>query len=494
MTLKIDTDCRGTSVDVARRDFKPSRWLLHLLFLLFFLASSTRGGAQVFEMRHLFERYSDWRILVGGSLYGPVNSQLDPSSARVNVPFDTLFDADGHLSVEYWQIRAGVNITAFSAVAPFLYWNPIVSNGFGSDSSRWSASIGWEGIFAQDNDYDPLKTLQPDNSVFSPKNSFSFLVGYWLGSQMDSAARADILRRAYPDMNMNDLERWGTIQTIIDTNYAGRGVVDTNNFRTAPLDTNSYVRGIALPPGVPVATRTRYVSREGFSAAVGFGTGQYAGSGPVSRFFNVFYKEAEPGDSSRLFSLGMSPMAMIRYRMGDYIAHLEVAGEDVNAGVIIRSIPDFDVEIGLKYLEHIFYRDSRGPNRVGPFIGVRYAPALNIGSTIFEQGEDIYTPALDSDGDGVPDGLETDVTKTDPLNPDSDGDGLNDGLEVHTFKTNPLSSDSDDDGLSDGQEILTPGRKTDPLRNDTDDDGISDGEEVLNSTDPLIPAGGERGR
>ena len=145
-------------------------------------------------------------------------------------------------------------------------------------------------------------------------------------------------------------------------------------------------------------------------------------------------------------------------------------------------------------------------NQTGPFYGMRAAaPAIeragggaivNIcsGSALYEKGEDMYTPEADSDGDGIPDGLERSITHTDPYNADSDGDGLSDGLEVNTYKTNPLVSDSDGDGLSDGQEILTPGRKTDPLRGDTDEDGISDGQEVINGTDPLIPAGGERGR
>lgn len=469
-----------------------------LMAIIMGTCSCTLLRAQVFEMRHVFERYNSWRVLVGGSLYGPVNSQLDPKSARINVPFDTLFDVDAKFSVEYWQVRGGVTITTFGTVAPYLYWNPVVGKtGFGSDSSRWCASVGWEGIFANDNDFNPLKLLQPDNSIFTPKNSFSALVGYWFGSELDSSQRGDILRRAYPNMTRNDLERWATMQVSVDTNYAGRGFVDTNNYRSAPLDTNSYVRGFIMPTDIPDATPTQYISREGLSVAFGLGTGQYAGSGPLSKFFNIFYKSSQrevSPDSARLYELGMNPMALIRYRLGDYIAHLEVAGEDVNAGVILRNIPNFDVEIGVKFLEHLFYRDSRGPNRPGPFIAVRYAPPFNLSSGLFERGENLYQPELDSDGDGIADGLETNVTETDPFNPDSDGDGLSDGMEVNTYKSNPKGSDSDGDGLSDGQEILTPGRRTDPLRGDTDEDGISDGEEVLHNTDPLIPAGGERGR
>lgn len=469
---------------------------LALVVMLAFVAGS--ADAQVFELRHVFENYRDWRVMGGGTVFGPVSSQLDPSTADHNIPFDSSFDGKIKVSLEYWQLRAGVSISPYGTFAPYLFWNPVIAeNGFGSDSSRWSASIGWEGIFSNDRDFSPLKLLQPDNSVFTPKNSFSMILGYWFGDQLDSAEWHAILRRAYPELRPNDLERWVTMQTVIDTNYAGRGLVDTNNYRSAPLDTNSYVRGLTMLPGIPQQqNNVRFISRQGLSAAVGLGTGQYAGSGPISKFLNFFYSESKrtQNDTSKLYELGMNPMLLLRYRYDDFIAHLEVAGEDVNAGVILRHLRSLDIEVGVKYLEHLFYRTSRGANRMGPFISLRYAPAFNLDHELIENGEEIYSPSADSDGDGIPDGLEENITRTDPYNPDSDGDGLSDGLEVHTYRTNPLGSDSDGDGLSDGQEILTPGRRSDPLRGDTDEDGISDGEEVLRGTDPLIPAGGERGR
>ncbi len=106
----------------------------------------------------------------------------------------------------------------------------------------------------------------------------------------------------------------------------------------------------------------------------------------------------------------------------------------------------------------------------------------------------------DTDGDGLNDGEEVNKYKTDPLNPDTDGDGLSDGDEVIKYKTDPLNPDTDGDGLSDGQEVNgisvelnvvgkpveTKVCKTDPLRVDTDGDGLSDGDEVLKyKTDPL---------
>jgi len=113
----------------------------------------------------------------------------------------------------------------------------------------------------------------------------------------------------------------------------------------------------------------------------------------------------------------------------------------------------------------------------------------------------------DTDGDGLLDGEEdknrngrVDAGETDPNHPDSDGDGLTDALEVQTG-TDPLKRDTDGDGIPDGVEdsnhngIFEPDlRETDPRQADTDGDGLLDGEEDLNwnqvvdpgETDPLV--------
>jgi cysteine-rich repeat protein len=75
----------------------------------------------------------------------------------------------------------------------------------------------------------------------------------------------------------------------------------------------------------------------------------------------------------------------------------------------------------------------------------------------------------DTDGDGLLDPFEVDVSGTDPTVPDTDGDGVSDGDEN---ATDPLDADSDDDGLSDGDELLLG---TDPTAFDSDGDGLSDG-------------------
>ncbi|MBX5321557.1 MAG: hypothetical protein QHH12_00155 [Candidatus Bathyarchaeota archaeon] len=93
------------------------------------------------------------------------------------------------------------------------------------------------------------------------------------------------------------------------------------------------------------------------------------------------------------------------------------------------------------------------------------------------------TPYPDSDGDGLPDPAEiqfhlnpldpTDLEKDyddDGLtnreeyiygagidNPDCDNDGLSDGVEVKVFKTNPRKTDTDGDGVADGLEAAATG-------------------------------------
>jgi hypothetical protein len=126
---------------------------------------------------------------------------------------------------------------------------------------------------------------------------------------------------------------------------------------------------------------------------------------------------------------------------------------------------------------------------------------------------------VDSDGDGLRDGVEVTRTstlntqpectlffladadpssRTNPTNPDTDGDGILDGVEdrdhdglVDPNETDPAKQDSDGDGLTDGEEdanhngLVDPG-ETNPAQSDTDGDGLSDFiESKTSGTDPL---------
>lgn len=116
---------------------------------------------------------------------------------------------------------------------------------------------------------------------------------------------------------------------------------------------------------------------------------------------------------------------------------------------------------------------------------------------------------IDSDNDGLIN-LQEYLNGGDPFNPDSDNDGVNDGDEFFIYRTNLNEADSDNDGISDGYEVnngLNPlvddSRRdldTDGLSNieesqintaannsDTDQDGLSDFLEVnTHRTDPLV--------
>lgn len=124
----------------------------------------------------------------------------------------------------------------------------------------------------------------------------------------------------------------------------------------------------------------------------------------------------------------------------------------------------------------------------------------------------VVQPALDGDGDGIPDDwelahgrnpgdpgdaagdpdadglndLEEYAAGTDPNAADTDQDGLTDSDEVDLHGTAPTDADSDGDGRTDADEIA--GQVTsDPLDSDSDDDLILDGVEVAAGTNPNDP-------
>lgn len=167
------------------------------------------------------------------------------------------------------------------------------------------------------------------------------------------------------------------------------------------------------------------------------------------------------------------------------------------------------------------------PNFIGDLDPPLYAVVENHG----------YVPGVGSQSQGDNRTRQAAGSVTDPTNPDTDGDGLPDGVEdanrngwtdgdgkalptnagraayatyrpndgdwpndiMDSFEiwteTSPTNPDSDGDGLLDGygedknlNGIVDPG-ETDPLNPDTDGDGLPDGWEVQHGLDPLDPTG-----
>ena len=114
-----------------------------------------------------------------------------------------------------------------------------------------------------------------------------------------------------------------------------------------------------------------------------------------------------------------------------------------------------------------------------------------------------YDATKDSDGDGIPDDVETEgwqtradgVVVTDPDTPDTDGDGLTDGVEageltsgkdgekVYGTLSDPVRRDTDGDNIGDGDEFYSD---MNPRKRDTDRDGLADAKELKFGSDPTL--------
>ena len=401
--------------------------------------------AQFMELRSPFERFSDWRVLVAASASTPPNSQWDEGIHSSVATTTKVINFNQQVSLEYANFRVGLNIYKFPTMLPYIFYNPIFKigdNWFGGDSSRWALSLRAEDLFGTKTANEFLGDGQSDKSLYPDKNSFSFLVSYWFGSKPDSAEYAKLYQEALGE---------GSSLTSTDAN------------------------------GQPSLNEVRYSTRDGFSMAIGLGTGKYAGSGPISRhlnFLNSYDVNTQTGFT------GINPLLTTRYRLRNLIAELDIAGEDVNLNFALRNLKRIDIETGIIHLEHLFPRSTRGPHRPEAYLSLRYAIGSDENYGFYEYGDAILNQGQDSDGDGISDMDEILIYHTDPFNKDTDGDGISDGDEIKTYKTNPLNPDTDGDGISDGDEI----RKyhTSPRLADTDGDGLNDGDEILKyHTDPL---------
>jgi outer membrane protein OmpA-like peptidoglycan-associated protein len=456
----------------------PSRSCPRLLLLALLLATVslvvTEGArAQFLALRSPFERFTDYRLIVGWGASTPPNSQWDEFTHSTWAVTQKQINFNQYVSMEYGQFRFGFMSYKFpSSILPFVDWNPQFSIdrfSVGGDSNRLAFSFRGENLFAKRDANEYLGNGQSDKSRYPDRNSFSFLITYWLGHQLDTSDYGTLLREAATDDMREDV-----------------------------------MMGPILPGS---NSEVRYSTRNGFSLGIGLGSGKYSGSGPISRHLNFLSWNYNPYTTEGF--AGFNPMALFRYRLRNLIAQLDIAGDDVNIGIVLRNLRHLDIETGLLRLEHLFPRDSRGPHRPEAFLSMRYAISLTHEPGFYEYGDAILNQLADSDndgltdieeimiyhsdpnnpdtdGDGIPDGDEVRKYGTDLLNPDTDGDGIPDGDEVTKYHTNPRLADTDGDGLNDGDEITK--YHTEPLKRDTDGDGLSDGDEVKTyHTDPKKP-------
>ncbi|HEY3875732.1 MAG TPA: binary toxin-like calcium binding domain-containing protein, partial [Candidatus Kapabacteria bacterium] len=426
--------------------------------------------AQFMVLRSPFERFTDYRVTLGWGVSTPPNSQWDDFTHSTAPVVEKQINFNQFITFEYGQFRVGLMSYLFpSDMLPFVYWNPqfqIDRFAVGGDSSRLALSIRGENLFAKKDANEYLGDGQSDKSIYPDRNSFSFLFTYWLGHAPDTADYGALLREASAEDMAED---------------------------------------VTMGPAIPGSGgEVRYSTRNGFSVGLGLGNGKYSGSGPISRhlnFFNSYNVSTDKGIP------GFNPLAIVRYRLRNLIMEADLAGDDVNVGIVLRNLKHLDIETGLLRLEHAFPRSSRGPHRPEAYLSMRYELGFGKEPGFYEYGDAVLDQLADSDGDGLTDLEEILIYHTDPNNPDTDGDGLTDGEEVRIYGTNPLNRDTDGDGLTDGDEVhkyhtnprladsdgdgLTDGEevlkyKSDPLKADTDGDGISDYDEIFKyHTDPL---------
>lgn len=148
--------------------------------------------------------------------------------------------------------------------------------------------------------------------------------------------------------------------------------------------------------------------------------------------------------------------------------------------------PNLEMDRGIVYIrnkgEKKFSELGEFKTNEGKIEGFDFAEQVDIivqGKTVFDEDilSDVITLAKDETGEVYCEKL------------DSDNDGIADGIEIYYLKSDPYAADTDKDGIPDGAEVFhlfTDPTVPDKLENDFDRDGVTNIEEVRKGTDPYL--------
>ena len=97
----------------------------------------------------------------------------------------------------------------------------------------------------------------------------------------------------------------------------------------------------------------------------------------------------------------------------------------------------------------------------------------------------------DSDGDGIPDGMEVAYFETNPMKADTAGSMIDDWRKIYLYGMDATIADADGDGLPDGWEVLNgldpySGEGANGATGDLDGDGVSNALELAYGTNPGV--------
>ena len=295
----------------------------------------------------------------------------------------------------------------------------------------------------------------------------------------------------------------------------------------------SYIVGVQIAPLNPTVTGT--VTSYSVSPALPAGlsldssTGRITGTPNIASAATSYLVTATNGGGSATFSLAIA----VNTPQSDFTVGGTVTGLS-GAGLVLRNNNGDDLKVtangavtfssalasGAAYLVTV----KTQPVRPGQLCSVTNGSGTIGNANVTDVAINcVGSSFIDTDRDGLTDEIEA-ILGTDPTKVDCDGDGIADGEEVLLRRTDPLKTDTDADGAADNAEVVngtdpndvdTDGdsltdasdpypwradgdgdglpdeaefaRGTDPLKRDTDGSGASDGWEVLAGTDPLIP-------